>query len=64
VALKANPATTKIVMYVLAALLVILMLAGLGTSNRVKKYMNDISQVNLKELIKELKGIDVLRNNS
>jgi hypothetical protein len=57
VALKANPATTKIVMYVLAALLLILMLTGLGTRNRVKKYMNDISQVNLKELIVNRAGM-------
>lgn len=53
VALKGNPATTKIVMYVLAAILVIIMVAGLGARKRVNKYMNDISQVNLKELIKD-----------
>jgi hypothetical protein len=52
-ALKTNPATTKIVMYVLAALLVIFMLTGLGTRNRVNKYMNDIGQVDLKEILKD-----------
>jgi hypothetical protein len=55
VALKANPATTKIVMYVLAAILVIIMLAGLGGSKRVNKYMNDINQGDLKELMKDSK---------
>jgi hypothetical protein len=52
-ALKANPATTKIVMYVLAALLVIFTIAGLGTRNRVNKYMNDINQSDLKEILKD-----------
>jgi hypothetical protein len=53
VALKANPATTKIVFYVLAVLLVILMIAGLGATKRVNKYMNDLSQGNQKELMKD-----------
>jgi hypothetical protein len=53
-ALKANPATTKIVMYVLAALLVIFTIAGLGTRNRANKYMNDISQGDLKEILKDM----------
>lgn len=52
-ALKANPATTKIVMYVLAALLVIFTIAGLGTRNRVNKYMKDIDQADLKEILKD-----------
>jgi hypothetical protein len=52
-ALKANPATTKIVMYVLATLLVIFTIAGLGTRNRVNKYMNDINQSDLKEILKD-----------
>jgi hypothetical protein len=52
-ALKANPATTKIVMYVLAALLVIFTIAGLGTRNRANKYMNDINQSDLKEILKD-----------
>jgi hypothetical protein len=53
--LKANPATTKIVMYVLAALLVIFTLAGLGTRNRVNKYMKDINQSDLSEILKDNK---------
>lgn len=51
--LKANPATTKIVMYVLAVLLVIFMIAGLSTRKKLNKYMDDLSQVNQKELMKE-----------
>jgi len=53
--LKANPATTKIVMYVLAVILVIFMIAGLGARKRLNNYMDDLSQVNQKELIKEIR---------
>ena len=52
-ALKANPATTKIVMYVLAALLVIAMIAGLSTQKRLNKYMNDFNQEDLQEMLKD-----------
>lgn len=51
--LKANPATAKIVMYVLAALLVIFTIAGFGTRNRMNKYMNDINQSDLQEILKD-----------
>lgn len=51
--LKANPGTTKIFMYVLAVLLVIFMIAGLSTRKKLNKYMDDLSQVNQKELIKD-----------
>jgi DMSO/TMAO reductase YedYZ heme-binding membrane subunit len=43
-ALKTTPAKTKTAMYVLAALLLIFTLAGLGTSNRVNKIMKNINQ--------------------
>jgi len=52
--LKANPATTKIVMYVLAALLVIFMITGLSARKKLNNYMDDLSQVNQKELTKEI----------
>lgn len=52
-ALKANPATTKIVMYVLAVILVIVMIAGLGTRKRVNRYMKDISRGNQQEIFKD-----------
>lgn len=51
--LKANPATTKIVMYVLAALLVLFTIVGFGTRNRLNRYMKDIDQSELKEMIKD-----------
>jgi len=54
-ALKANPATTKIVMYVLAVLLVIFMIAGLSARKKLNNYMDDLSQVNQKELTKEIR---------
>lgn len=54
-ALKANPATTKIVMYVLAVILVIFMIAGLSARKKMKTYMDDLGQVNQKELIKDIR---------
>jgi hypothetical protein len=53
--LKANPGTTKIVMYVLAALLVIFMIAGLSARKKLNNYMDDLGQVNQKELIRNTK---------
>ena len=50
--LKANPGTSKIVMYVLAALLVIFTIAGMSTRNKMNKYM-DMSQDELKEMLKD-----------
>lgn len=52
-ALKANPGTARIVMYVLAALLVIFMIAGLGATKRMNKLMNDYSKDDLKEMMKD-----------
>jgi len=53
--LKANPATTKIVMYVLAVILVIFMIAGLSARKKLNNYMDDLSQVNHKEMIKDIR---------
>ena len=53
--LKANPATTKIVMYVLAVILVIFMIAGLSARKKLTNYMDDLSQVTQKELMKEIR---------
>ena len=53
--LKANPGTTKIVMYVLAALLVIFMIAGLSARKKLNNYMDDLGQVNRKELTKDIR---------
>jgi|WetSurSiteA1Bulk_404760.scaffolds.fasta_scaffold38755_1 hypothetical protein len=53
--LKADPGTTKIVMYVLIAILVIFMIAKIGTSRRINRYMNDVGQGDLKEMLKDQK---------
>lgn len=50
-ALKANPASARIVMYVLAALLVLFMIIGLGARNRVNRLMNDIDRGDLREMM-------------
>jgi hypothetical protein len=48
-ALKATPATTKIVMYVLIALLIIFMLVGMGARKKVMTMDTD-----LKELMQDM----------
>jgi len=53
--LRANPATTKIVMYVLAVILVIFMIAGLSARKKLTNYMDDLSQVNHNEMIKDIR---------
>jgi hypothetical protein len=50
-ALKAKPETTKIVMYVLIALLVLFFFIGLGTKRRASKFLNE--NKDLKELIED-----------
>jgi CTP:molybdopterin cytidylyltransferase MocA len=40
-------------MYVLATVLVIIMIAGIGTRNKVNKLMNDFDQGDLKEMMKD-----------
>ena len=49
-ALKAKPETAKIVMYVLAALLVLFMLLGMKTRNKMEKYMDN---EDIKEMLKD-----------
>jgi hypothetical protein len=51
--LKTNAGTTKIFMYVLAVLLVIFMIAGLSARKKLNKYMDEMSQVTQKELMKD-----------
>ncbi len=51
--LKANPGTTKVIMYVLAVLLVIIMIAGISARKRMNNYRDDLSQVNTMELVKD-----------
>jgi hypothetical protein len=49
--LKAKPETAKIIMYVLAALLVLFMLLGMSTRNKMNKYMDN---EDLKEMLKDI----------
>ncbi len=49
--LKAKPETAKIVMYVLAALLVLFMLLGMSAKNKMSKYMDN---EDVKEMLKDL----------
>ncbi|MBW6500639.1 MAG: YIP1 family protein [Bacteroidales bacterium] len=51
--LKARPDSCRIVMFILAALLVLFMLIGLGTKNRVEKYLDNYDR-DLKEMMKDL----------
>jgi hypothetical protein len=51
-ALKSNPETTKIVSYVLIALLVVFTLAGLGARRRAREFMNEFNNKNVNELVK------------
>jgi hypothetical protein len=51
--LKAKPATARIIMYVLAAILVIGMFSGLGAKKRVDRLMKDYDNKDLKELMED-----------
>ena len=51
--LKAKPETAKIVMYVLAALLVLFMLLGMSAKNKMNKYMDNDD---VKEMLKDLEN--------
>jgi hypothetical protein len=53
-ALKANAGTTKIVMYVLAALLVLFTLLGLGAKNKANDFMEEFNNQDFKELMKDM----------
>jgi hypothetical protein len=53
-ALKAKPETTKIVMYVLIAIFVLLMIAGLGAKRKASQFMNEFNNDDLKELMKDM----------
>lgn len=51
-ALKTNPETTKIVSYVLIAIIVVFSLVGIGAKKRAEKFMDDFN--NNKEMMKDL----------
>ncbi|MDQ1296510.1 MAG: hypothetical protein QG611_488 [Bacteroidota bacterium] len=52
-ALKAKPETTKIVMIVLAAILVLFLLVGMGAKKKANKFMNEFNNSDLKELLED-----------
>ena len=49
--LKANPGTSRIVMYVLAAILVLAMISGLRAQKKLNNYLDDMGHVNGIELL-------------
>lgn len=51
--LKANPGTSRMVMYVLAVILVLAMISGLRAQKKLNNYFNDMSKVNSVELFKD-----------
>jgi hypothetical protein len=53
-ALKANPKSSKIFMIVLVALLVLLLLVGIGAKKRASKFMEEFNNTDMKELMKDL----------
>lgn len=57
-ALKAKPETTKIVMYVLVALLVLFFILGLGAKKKATKYMDEFKSNDLQELFEEMEDDD------
>jgi hypothetical protein len=52
-ALKTKPETTRIVMYVLVALYILIMIAGIGTKRRANQIMKDFDRSDLKEMMKD-----------
>jgi hypothetical protein len=52
-ALKAKPETTKIVMYILIAIIVIFSLVGLGAKKRANQFMNELNSSEFKEMMKQ-----------
>ena len=53
-ALKSKPETTKIVMYVLVALFVILMLVGFSTRRRAARFMQEFNSSDFTEQLKDI----------
>lgn len=51
--LKADTGTSKVVVIILAALLVLFFIMGIGAKKRASRFINDFNKDNLKELIKD-----------
>ena len=54
-ALKAKPETTKIVMYILIAIIVIFSIVGLGTKRKASQLMNEFNSSEFKEMMEQQK---------
>jgi H+/gluconate symporter-like permease len=52
-ALKANPDTAKIVLYIFIAVFVLFMLIGLGTKRKMNTIMDNLKNSELRELIED-----------
>jgi hypothetical protein len=52
-ALKTNPETSKIVSYILAALVVLVLLLGIGAKRRAAQFMKDFNNTDVKEMMKD-----------
>jgi hypothetical protein len=53
-ALKSKPETTKIVGYVMIALIVLLILIGFGAKRKANQFMNEFNKSDMKELMKSM----------
>jgi hypothetical protein len=53
-ALKSNPGTTKILMYILVALFVIFMIVGLGAKKKANEFMKEFNNTDFKEMMKDI----------
>jgi hypothetical protein len=53
-ALKTKPETTKIVVYILIAIFVLVMLAGIGTKRKANQLMNEFNSSDMKEIIQDM----------
>jgi len=54
-ALKAKPETTKIVMYILIAIIVIFSIVGLGAKRKANQFMNEFKSSEFKEMMEKKK---------
>jgi hypothetical protein len=52
-ALKANPGTTKILIYILIGLFVLFMLVGFGARKKASSFMNEFNKQDFKEMLKD-----------
>jgi hypothetical protein len=52
--LKTKPETTKIVTYVLIALLVLMFVVGIGAKRKANQFMNEFNNSDMKELFKDM----------